>query len=168
MPRRPVNAAYLKKDPSAQHEGFSAYIAKTTGHEVPIGDVSLVLRLYPKYLKSDDVVKAKEAAARARQEAAEAKAKEKRERAQKRLDALEEQRQRLLAELGIEDEQESKDGDDEPNPVVRLRSVPDTDERDNEDDGPAEILVLGDSDVVDEDDEDEDDLWDDDEDEDDF
>ena len=101
--KRPVNAAYLKKEPNDGHVGLAAYISRTTGEEMEASTVALVQRLYPLYLKSPEVVKAKEAAEQAKAEAAAAKEREKRERARARLERLEEQRRKLLAELG-EDE----------------------------------------------------------------
>lgn len=106
--RKPANAAYLTKDPSEVHEGFAAYIAKTTGHEVPVGDVALVQRLYPIYLKTPEVVKAKEAAAARKEREAREREERKQQRLKDRLARIEEQRLALLAELG--------EGSEEPEP----------------------------------------------------
>ena len=102
--KKPVNAAYLKKAPNDGHVGLAAYITATTGEEMDAATVALVQRLYPLYLKSPAVVKAREAAEAAKAEEKARKEREKRERAQARLDRIEEQRRKLLAELGIEDE----------------------------------------------------------------
>lgn len=100
--KRPVNAAYLKKTPSEVHNGFAEYITSTTGEEVSAETVSLVQRLYPLYLKSPAVVRAKEAAAAAKAEEAARKKAEKDARLKERLAKIEEQRAKLLADLGIE------------------------------------------------------------------
>lgn len=112
--RKPVNAAYLAKDPSEVHEGFAAYIAKTTGHEVPVGDVALVQRLYPIYLKTPEVVKAKEAAAARKEREAREREERKQQRLKDRLARIEEQRLALLAELG----EGSEEPEAEPEPVA--------------------------------------------------
>jgi len=167
MPARREHAKVLKTEPSALHQGLAAYIEKTTGHTVPVGDVALVQRLYPKYLKSPAVVKQREEEAARKQREADEKAAQKRQRAQARLDALEEQRRRLLAELGIDGEQESQDAKvlDFPTPAE-----PEADDED-EDEGEPETFTLEAEDEFvepesdDEDDEDDDD-WGDDEDDD--
>lgn len=102
-PKR-VNAEYLDRDPSEVHTGLSEYIEETTGRAISAGDVALVQRLYPVYLKSDDVRKARERAEAERQAEIERKAAEKRERAQRKLDRLNEERAKLLAELGVDEE----------------------------------------------------------------
>lgn len=168
MATRLPNKAYLTKDPTGVHEGFAEFIAKTTGHTVPVGDVALVQRLYPLYLKSPQVVKAREAEKAAREKAEQEKAERKRQRAQARLEALEEQRQRLLAELGIDAEQESK-----PAPVLPFPkpvAVPEPEpEDDDTEEGPVEVVLSNDSfEEPEQDPEADDDLWGDDEDEEDF
>lgn len=127
--RRP-NAAYLKKPPSAVHEGFAEFIAKTTGVTVEAKVVGLVQRLYPLYLKSPAVQKAKEAERAEREAEAQRKAEEKAARLRERLAKIEADRLRVLKELGIEDADEDTPEDDgeepepeeEPAPVKRARA----------------------------------------------
>ena len=166
--KKPQHAAYLSKAPSPVQTEFAAWIEKVTGHAVPSGDVALIQRLYPLYLKTDEVVAAREAAAEARRKAEEEKAAKKREKAQAKLIELEQERFRLRQELGLEPEGEVPD----------LSVVPATVEPDPEDESTG--LVLGEAsdefvepepedDEPAEDPEDEDDLWDeDDDDEEDF
>lgn len=106
MATRPKHAAYLKKAPSKVQSEFAAWIEKVTGHAVPAGDVALVQRLYPLYLKTPEVVKARKAAKQARDEEAAKKAEKVRKQKQERLVALEQQRHRLMQELGLEPEGE--------------------------------------------------------------
>lgn len=148
-PKRP-NASYLKKTPSEVHEGFAAYITETTGMEVDAGLVALVQRLYPVYLKSPAVVEARAAEKAAREAEAARKAAEKEARLKERLAKIEEQRQRVLAELGLDDVTEPP----------ALSVVPDEEEPEVEvTESEDEVVVL--SEESDEDEE----LWDDDEDE---
>lgn len=105
--RKPL-AAYLKKDPTGVHEGFAEFIEKQTGHTVPVGDVALVQRLYPLYLKSPAVAKARAAEKAAREKEAREREEAKAARLKARLDKIEAQRRALLDALGIEEEQESK------------------------------------------------------------
>lgn len=168
-PRR-SNSAVVKKSPTPVHEAFAAYIEKTTGHTVPVGDVALVQRLYPLYLKSPAVVKAKEAEAERKAEEAARKKAEKDARLRERLAKIEEQRQALLSALNIEDEQESKEGGTVM-PFPKPKAVEPVEDED-EDDEP-EVLVLSAEDEFEEADEDSDDEdedeWDtDDDDEEDF
>ena len=102
MATRPKHAAYLKKDPSPVQTEFAVWIEKVTGHVVPVGDVALVQRLYPLYLKTPEVVKAREAAAVARKKEEEERAARVLAKKKARLAAIEAERQRLAAELGVE------------------------------------------------------------------
>jgi len=162
-PRKPkrVNASYLKKDPSEVHEGFASYIEATTGTEVPAATVALVQRLYPLYLKSPAVVEAREKA-KAEREAEEArKQAEKQRRVRERLAKIEAQRAKLLADLGLDEQN--------PEEPVSLSVVPDPevenelaeveDNADEESDGEpeSEEVTLEDDSEEDEDE----DLWDD-------
>lgn len=104
--------AYLSKDPNEVHIGLADYIVKTTGHTIPVGEVAVVLRLYPLYLKSPDVAAAKAAEKAERDRVKAIKDAEKRERLQVRLDKINADRAKLLADLGIED-----DGFEEPEAI---------------------------------------------------
>jgi hypothetical protein len=104
--RRP-NAGLLKVEPSEGHKALAEFIEKTTGHTVPVGEVALVQRAYPLYLKSPSVVKAREAEAAAKAKAAEDKEKAKQDRLRARLEAIEAQRAKLLRDLGIETDDET-------------------------------------------------------------
>ena len=159
--KRPVHADYLDKEPTAQHEGFAAYIEEVTGQGVTPAVVGLVQRLYPLYLKSDAVQKAKEEAQRQKEEAA-AKAKAAKERKLKeRLARVEADRARLLAELGIEPgatvieaadrfEQEP-DADEGQEDAHGVRPVSEPDEGEDEEPQATNVTLT----------EDDDDLWDD-------
>lgn len=167
MATRLPNKAYLSKDPTGVHEGFAEFIAKTTGHTVPVGDVALVQRLYPLYLKSPQVVKAREAEKAAREKEAREKQAAKEARLKERLATLEAQRRALLDQLGIEEEQESK-----PAPVLpfpKPKAVAEPEPEDTEDDQPVEVVLSNDSfEEPEQDPEADDDLWGDDGDEEDF
>lgn len=167
MATRLPNKAYLSKDPTGVHEGFAEFIAKTTGHTVPVGDVALVQRLYPLYLKSPQVVKAREAEKAAREKEAREKQAAKEARLKERLATLEAQRRALLDQLGIEEEQESK-----PAPVLpfpKPKAVAEPEPEDTEDDQPVEVVLSTDSfEEPEQDPEADDDLWGDDGDEEDF
>lgn len=143
MASRLPNKAYLTKEPTGVHEGFAEFIAKTTGHTVPVGDVALVQRLYPVYLKSPQVVKAREAEKAARDKAEREKAEAKRQRARARLEALEAQRRKLLDELGIDGEQESQSAPVLPFPKPKVVAEPEPE--DNEEAGPIEVVLSADS-----------------------
>jgi hypothetical protein len=104
MATRRTHAAYLKKEPSKVQGEFAAWIEKTTGHVVPAGDVALVQRLYPLYLKSDEVVKAREAAAAQREKEARAAEAAKVAKKREKLARIEAERAKLLADLGIEND----------------------------------------------------------------
>jgi hypothetical protein len=126
--RRP-NAAYLKKPPSAVHEGFAEFIAKTTGVTVEAKVVGLVQRLYPLYLKRPAVQKAKEAERAEREAEARRKAEEKAARLRERLAKIEADRLRVLKELGVEDAEDTPEDDgeepepeEEPAPIKRARA----------------------------------------------
>jgi hypothetical protein len=106
------NIEYLDKAPSEVHQGFTEWIAATTGHTVPSGDVALVLRLYPLYLKSPAVVAARDLEKAERDRVKAVKEAERKERLQAKLDKIEESRAKLLAELGLED-----DAFEEPEPL---------------------------------------------------
>lgn len=167
MATRLPNKAYLSKDPTGVHEGFAEFIAKTTGHTVPVGDVALVQRLYPLYLKSPQVVKAREAEKAAREKEAREKQAAKEARLKERLATLEAQRRALLDQLGIEEEQESK-----PAPVLpfpKPKAVAEPEPEDTEDDQPVEVVLSTDSfEEPEQDPAADDDLWGDDGDEEDF
>lgn len=164
---RHINAAYLKKAPSEVHEGFAAYIEATTGQTVAADTVGLVQRLYPLYLKSPAVVEARERA-KAEKEAEEARKRADRaRRAKEKLLKVEAQRQKLLAELGLEDsdpnaeviEAADRFQQPEPDPEVEadLAAVEDNeDEPESDEEDSAEEVTLEDDDEDD---------WDDDEDE---
>lgn len=137
--RKPPLAGHLAMEPTPVHEGLTEFIAKQTGHTVPVGDVALVQRLYPLYLKSPAVAKAREAEKAAREAEREKKRQAKAARLQARLDAIEAERQRLLRELGIEAEQESKEGSVLPFP--KPKAVAPEVEEDEEDEGPVEIVL---------------------------
>lgn len=152
MPTRKPNAGFLKKEPSETHKAVAEYVTKTTGHAVSAGDVALVQRLYPLYLKSDEVVKAREAAEQQRREAEEKKRKEKEDRLKARLREAEERAAKLRRELGL-------DTDDETVPPVAESSI---DEDEEPADEPA-VLTLSTDEPADEfvetSDEDDDDDW---------
>lgn len=131
MAARKPNAAYLKKAPTAVHSGFAEYIEKTTGHVVPIGDVALVQRLYPLYLKSPAVVKARDAEKAARDAEAAVKKAAKDAKLRERLAQIEEQRRDVLTKLGIDPEFEVSGDPDEDGDVdgdVTLSLVEDENE----------------------------------------
>lgn len=163
--RKPVNAAYLDKEPAASHQAFADFITSTTGHLVPVGDVALVQRLYPLYLKSPAVVKAKQAEKEARDKEARERAEAKARKNRERLAALDEQAARIRKELGL-------DTDDAVGQVLSLVPSPTEESDDSEeeavtDDEPT-TLVLAEStdDFVEAESEDEDDdLWEDDDEE---
>ena len=100
MPKGKRNAQYLHKEPTPAHEEFARYITDTTGIEVDAFSVGLIQRLYPLYLKSPAVRKAKDAERAAREAEKAAREQARRAKAQEKLAKLEEQRQKLLAELG--------------------------------------------------------------------
>lgn len=169
-PRKPkrVNASYLKKVPSEVHQAFAEYIFNTTGTEVNAEVVALVQRLYPLYLKSPAVVEAREKAKAEREAEAARKAAEKAQRVKERLAKLDEQRQKLLAELGLEGEPaeaevidaadrfETSDedvdlSDDEPE-----TEEAEDDEPEDDDEPEAEEVTL-----PEDEDEEDDDLWED-------
>lgn len=102
MATRKPNAGLLKVEPTATHKALAEFIEKTTGHVTPSGDVALVQRAYPLFLKSPAVVKAREAEAEAKAAAEKTKAEAKEARLKERLAKVEADRQRLLKELGIE------------------------------------------------------------------
>lgn len=129
MPKSKPHAAYLKKAPSKVQAAFAKWIEQQTGHAVPEGDVALVQRLYPLYLQSDEVVKAREEAKAAKERAAEEKAAKVRQRDEAKLVALEQERHALLQRLGIEPEGE----------VPTLSVVPATVEPEADDENPAEV-----------------------------
>jgi hypothetical protein len=179
MAARFPNKAYLTKAPSKVQSEFAAWIEKTTGHTVPEGDVALVQRLYPLYLKTPDVVKARDAAAAER--AKEKAAREKRVKEQKAaaLARAEEQAARLRRELGI-------DTDDETSvinlAVARKQAAPVEDDSETTDESTGLVLGSPDDEFVEvtpdedetaetveepsgDDTDDDDDLWDDDSDE---
>jgi hypothetical protein len=139
MAARFPNKAYLAKQPSKVQSEFAAWIEKTTGHVVPEGDVALVQRLYPLYLKTPEVVKARDAATAEREKEAAAREQRVREAKADRLRKAEEQAARLRRELGI-------DTDDETGPAA-LSVVPATVDEDDDDDSEttdhATGLVLG-------------------------
>lgn len=161
--RKPANAAFLDKEPAASHQTFADFIAETTGHIVPVGDVALVQRLYPVYLKSPAIVKAKQAEKEERERQAKAKADEKARRNKERLAALEEQAARLRRELGIEtDDAVGQVLSLVPSPVDEGSDEPEADEVADEE---PTTLVLAESEdnFVEAEDADEadDDLWED-------
>lgn len=157
----PVNHKYVAMDPTDTHVGVSAYIEKTTGQTVPAETVALVQRLYPLYLKSPEVQKAKEAAEAAKAAEAAAKEAEKKRRLKERLAKIEAQRVKLLADLG---QDVALAAVPEPEPVEEfLDSLPDDEpepepEPEVAEDGEpeAEEVTFGDGDEDDWDDEDED------------
>lgn len=136
--KKPVNAGYLTKDPSESHVEFANFITRTTGEEVSPATVGLVQRLYPLYLKSPDVAKAREAerAAKAAEKAQKDAAKAARLKA--RLDKIEAQREKLLAALDLdplgepEDEEPIRFAESAPEPE------PEVEETEDEDDGEEE------------------------------
>lgn len=159
--KKKINAAYLKKDPSEVHQSFAQYIFNTTGTEVSNEIVALVQRLYPLFLKSPAVVEAREKA-KAEREAEEArKQAEKQRRVRERLAKIEAQRAKLLADLGLDEQ--------DPEEPVSLSVVPDpeveadlAEVEDNADDEPESDEVTLEDDSEDED------LWDDEEEAEDF
>lgn len=116
--RRPANVKVLKEAPNDTHEALSGYITRTTGQEIDALTVSIVQRLYPLYLKSPDVLKAKEALKAARDAEAAAREATKRARLTDRLERLEAERQKVLEDLGYADK------DDEPEEVPVQDSGP--------------------------------------------
>lgn len=160
--RKPANAALLDKEPAASHQALADFIASTTGHMVAVGDVALVQRVYPLYLKSPAVAAAKRAEKEQRERAAAERAAEKRRRAEERLAALNEQRRKLLDELGIDGELEGQDA-----PVLSLvpSETPDEVEEPEAEEPRTIVLAESEDDFVEgdtESDEDEDDdLWED-------
>lgn len=131
--------AILDKEPSALHESLAEFIASTTGHSVPVGEVALVQRLYPLYLKSPAVQRAKEAERVAREEAARKKQEAKEARLRERLAAIEAQRRELLDALGIDGEQEGQDAPVLPFPKPKAVAEPE-----NEDEDETIIVTLSD------------------------
>lgn len=100
--KKPEHAALAEKTPSEVHKGFAAFIAKATGVEVSAENVALVQRAYPLYLKTPEVVKAREEQQAARAKAKADKDAEKKARLRARLDKIEAERQAVLARMGVE------------------------------------------------------------------
>lgn len=147
------NAKYLKKTPTPVHEAFAEYIKKTTGHEISVGDVAVIQWLYPLYLKTPAVVKARESAKAARDAEKATKDEAKRTRQRERLAQIEAQRRKLLEDLGEDPDFEvSGDPESEESPKLAaakaaLHTVPDVDESnwtdpDDGDDAPNGPVVL--------------------------
>lgn len=162
MAKKPANEKYVQQEPSEVHSGLAEFINKTTSAEVEPETVALVQRLYPLYLKSPAVKKAREAE-RARKEAEKAAKEEaKRQRAQERLAKLEAERERLLASLG----ESSADRFTDDKGITFGKADPETEVE--ADDEPVEVeeTEAEDEFVTSEesDDDDDDDEWDDDDD----
>lgn len=160
--KKPANAAFLDKEPAASHQAFADFITETTGHLVPVGDVALIQRLYPLYLKSPAVQAVKRAEKEQREREAAARAAAKAERLKERLAAIEAQRRKLLDELGIDGQLEGQDA-----PVLSL-VVPAETEGVEDDEPQTVVLAESEDDFVEAEEAEEDgddDLWDDDGDE---
>lgn len=188
--RRP-HAAYLKKPPTPVHEGFAEFITKGTGHEVDAQTVGLVQRLYPVYLKSPAVQKAKAAEQEERERAAREKAEAKAARLRDRLARIEEDRRKVLAELGLDEDLDTGETGDEPDEDVAVEEpaapapaakrsrakaaakavVIEAEDRftgDDDGDEVADEVTLGDDDGDEQDEQADDDLFEDDDDEEDW
>jgi hypothetical protein len=149
-PKPPVNAEYAAKEPSEVHNAFSTFITTTTGVEVDARTVGLVQRLYPLFLKSPEVAEARNAAKAERESQRSQREAVKKAKLQRRLDKIEEERQRVLKSLGVTDAPAALS-------LVGEEVDPEVDAEDGEE-PEAEEVTLPEPEEVTEDDE-----WDDDE-----